>query len=168
MRIDESELRPASRTNTVVHQRCRAKVDLDIHSQEQSFSALGTMAFDLNGKKSLLDLILYDPFGLREAEVKLSRGEKYWIYRGRKQPLAAQALFWKWYKDHWWDEMAFVFGLVTAQNRSHVWLNPQNVPTKYKKDARKILCIQKQNKRRCTMTDTDLRAFINFPFLECQ
>ena len=148
---------------------CEARLTLKMSSNQEKLDATSRFKFLLKNDESVLNIILYNPFGLNFAKVHIDSETKTWTDKNASYDLQKHPLFKKWYNPSWWQEMAFLFGHISSSTSAYVWADQSGAPMAYENASRKISCERKgMHPSSCKLTDLDLVADMKFSSVRCK
>lgn len=128
------------------------------------------MDFVLDSQKSRLELTLFSPFGTRAGRLSLSPSSAFWTDGKSVIDVQDHELFGKWYRPHWWGEVAFMMGLISPDMLSLTQVDEKNRPRALELPDRRLYCdySKSSTQKNCKIDMIDFYGEINFQAVECK
>ena len=119
-----------------------------------------------------MSLRFLSPFHSTVAELKVTRGRASWVTAEGESNLASHPEWKKWITPRWWEEMGFLFGMLSPESGKHSQMNLNGQPIKYERADRKIECRYNDASEKypafCSLEDRDLRLRFDFSSVDCR
>ena len=165
---------PKSETRFASNKVCYAKADLSIRRPDENISGEISLRYLRKQAKSEFSGILSGPLGIRTGRVDVQGAYGIWTSADAvKVDLSKNPAMQNWFKDSWWEEMDFIFGIVSSMNSGKqsalIKADAEHLPVYWELKSRKIICkYENERPKTCHLTDKDLSTRLDFTSVDCR
>lgn len=149
---------------------CTARGSIEIRDDREKRSADFAFRYERAEKQSAFNALLRGPFGVTIGLIDLKNRSGQWTdNNGNKRDFSRDPLMKRWFTNTWWNEMDFIFGIVTPSSSRNIFADNEGIPRLFQKNERRIICDFKSGSpASCRLTEKDLLTRIDFTSVECR
>jgi hypothetical protein len=149
---------------------CRARAKIQVSSKEEEITSHSQILFSWAKQKSNLIIKFLSPFRTTVAELKMDFAGGTWTDESGEVSLRSRPTFAEFFRQSWWEDLGFVFGLLSPDLSAGVYFDEQNRPVRFQRNTRTIDCTyvdEPPYSKSCQISDLGLNARLDFAFMDC-